>query len=232
MKIPFWKRLVSFVYPLTLEIHDSKISGTIDIMLNNNKLLLNAPSVNYSFGSLHTIFRKALHKVYFDRQKKHKVLILGFGAGSIAEILLNEKKLGCVITGIEADKVVIDLAKKHFPINRHKDVSIVQADAYDFVVHQQHNFLYDLICIDLFVNEDVPDPFINKEFFEKCIKLLEINGHILWNFMVTENSSKQLNKLRSYLPKEACKKYLFSGPNEVLHISNAFITPNYTTSYF
>src|SRR6218665_1023439 len=108
------KRLLSYIYPVTIEKKQGEYLPTIEINLRNGTFLVDGDKVNYSFGSLHHLFRKAFADFKLEDQTIEKVLILGFGAGSIANILHKELQINCSITGVEIDSVMLDLADKYF----------------------------------------------------------------------------------------------------------------------
>ena len=81
-------KILSYVFDIPIENHPSIISGEIIVKRVNNKIRVDTKKVNYSFGSLHRVFENALKKINpFEKFPIQNILILGFGAGSIYEIL-------------------------------------------------------------------------------------------------------------------------------------------------
>jgi spermidine synthase len=93
----------------------------------------------------------------------------------------------CKITGIEKDSVVIHLARKYFNINRFKNLELISDDAYDYV--QTHSKKFDVIVVDIYIDEQVPKCFHEKRFLKQLDRLLQHNGVLFFNKVV--NNSKQ-----------------------------------------
>ncbi|MBE9480460.1 MAG: hypothetical protein IMY69_02060, partial [Bacteroidetes bacterium] len=82
----------SFFDDKTIEKTSSQINPYLEIKKEKGKYILNSKNVNYSYGGLHKAFQKIFRKINLKEEKIKNVLILGFGAGSIASILLDEYK--------------------------------------------------------------------------------------------------------------------------------------------
>jgi spermidine synthase len=132
-----------------------------------------------------------------DREIKN-VLLLGFGAGSIASILQKEYKKKLKIIGVEKDPVVVDLARKYFSLGKFKDLELYTEDAYDFVRNCNNKF--DMIVMDVFVDVNVPDKFLEKEFISSLGDLLSVRGILFFNLVVyTERIRDKGNLLFNYM---------------------------------
>jgi len=95
-----------------------EVSPYLEVNLINGKYSLDTSKVNYSYGSLYRIFDQTFLKFNLKAHEVKSVLVLGFGAGSVASLLAEKYCTGCEITGIERDQVVINLANKYFELNR------------------------------------------------------------------------------------------------------------------
>ncbi|MCE9538257.1 MAG: methyltransferase domain-containing protein [Bacteroidetes bacterium] len=185
-----------------------QITPFLEVVLDGGKLLLNTSHVNYSYGSLHDIFHKTFKKLNIREREIKNVLILGFGAGSIASLLTDTLHKNCTITGVEADKVVIELAKKHFNISRVKKLNIHETDAYNFVLKCTEK--YDLIAVDIFVDDETPQKFSDDQFLSAISNLLTPSGIICYNRMISvSKSEKHENELI-----ESFNKLI--GPNSIM----------------
>lgn len=178
------KKLLSYIYPVILEKHASSISGDLEVSLQYGKLVLDSTSANYSYGSLHQVFQEVIKEFTFDHSKKN-ALILGFGGGSIASILNQEKKLALDIDGVELDPVVIDIFEKHFTIHAEGNIRIHQSDAIRYLKNQSK--LYDYIFIDVFENLKVPRVLLNPEFISLLKKHSLPHTQIAMNTMLKED---------------------------------------------
>lgn len=181
------KHITSFIYPIKIEQCIGEISPYLEVKLLNGKYVLDTSNVNYSYGALHKIFDQTFDNFKIKDRDIENVLILGFGAGSVASLLTEKYGVECEITGIEKDSVVIHLARKYFNISRFKNLQIISVDAYDYV--QTHSKKFDVIVVDIYVDEQVPKCFHEKRFLKQLDRLLQHNGVLFFNKVV--NNAKQ-----------------------------------------
>jgi len=181
--------LSSFLFSHTIEERKSDVSGKVEVLYSNGKYILDSANVNYSFGGLHTVFRKAFAQFGIKQRNIKSVLILGFGSGSVASILQEEYGKYMEITGVEKDPAVIELAKKYFSIDKYKKLSLHCADAYDFVMKTSLP-VFDLIVVDVFVDLFVPEKFQEEKFLIALSKLLPEQGILFYNFIARDEKTR------------------------------------------
>jgi spermidine synthase len=181
------KKITSYLYPIKVEQCTGTVSPHLEVNLVNGKYMLDTSKVNYSYGALHKIFDKTFNDFNLKAREVKNVLILGFGAGSVASLLTDTYSIGCKITGIEKDQVVIHLARKYFNIKRFKNLDLICNDAYDYV--QTHNKKFDVIVVDIYIDDEIPKCFHEKRFIKQLDRLLQYNGVLFFNKVV--NNSKQ-----------------------------------------
>lgn len=169
----------SYMNTFIIETITSKHNPELEVVLVNGRYQLNAGNVNYSFGPLHDAFRRYFHLDIPQLLDGSKVLILGFGAGSVAYILREEYGFQGMITGVEWDEQIIYLAKKHFYLEKLPHIEIINTDAWDFL--EQNTKAYDLIIVDLYYEDTVPEKFERQEFIQWLYNALTINGKIVFN---------------------------------------------------
>lgn len=182
------KRFLSYLFPVAIEKRKGSYLPIIEVNLRNGKYILDGESVNYSFGSLHDLFLQALTQFKIKERPIKNVLILGFGAGSVARILREEFQMNCFITGIEVDSVMLELANKYFNLSSYKNIEIVCDDADEFI--RRDNNMYDLIIVDLFVESRVPKKFMKPEFLYAIKDHLSPEGFLFFN-RLNENAFQQ-----------------------------------------
>ncbi len=195
--------------------------SNLEVIRRNNRLVLNAPHANYSFGTLHEVFRNAFRQLDIDYRQIKSILILGFGAGSVAWILQKEKYCSCHITGVEIDEEVIALAKEHFRLDDLGNLNLHIEDAAEFLSKETKQ--YDLIVVDLFLDHRTPEKFLTAGFLKALSGHLQLRGVVLFNylqydFVAKENAvgfEKEFRKIfRQVLPltfKKQPKNIVFTG---------------------
>lgn len=198
------KGVISYIYPQTIEIRRGTVTPYLEITKFQGKYMLNAKTVNYSFGGLHTIFDRLFQKVNISQYRFQNILVLGMGAGSIISLLRDKYNIAGHITAIEKDKVVIAIAKEHFNIEQYNDLSIIQMDAFDFVFRTEHK--YDLIITDLFIESEVPKMFASNEFLANLKRITTTNSCVIYNKMTQHVSHK-----KEFSQLESDFEYLFPG---------------------
>jgi len=197
------KFISSFLFTYTVEEKRSEVSGKLEVLYSNGKYVLDTSNVNYSFGGLHTVFQKAFGQFRIKERKIKNVLVLGFGAGSVASILQEEYGKHVEMVGVEKDREVIELAKKYFSIAKYKDLTLCCEDAYDFVLNSTPSS-FDLIVLDIFVDLIVPEKFQEENFLTALNKFLSPDGILFSNFIArdekTRNRGAQLyNRMNSLI---------------------------------
>ena len=186
------KRVLSFLLPIKIHQKKSVYSKNLEVTWNNGYLVLDSENTNYSFGSLQRVLKKGLKYIGYERiQNFQSILVLGVAGGSVIETLKKEVKFEGKITGVEIDAAVIELARKYFGLGNYKNVSIVNDDAFEFVLKTKEK--YDLIIIDIFQDTTMPN-FLFEDFFINRINfLLNVNGFILFNTMVLGYQDRRRN---------------------------------------
>mgnify|MGYP001225635293 FL=1 len=186
------KRVLSFLLPIKIHQKKSVYSKNLEVTWNNGYLVLDSENTNYSFGSLQRVLKKGLKYIGYERiQNFQSILVLGVPGGSVIETLKKEVKFEGKITGVEIDADVIELATKYFGLGNYKNVSIINDDAFEFVLKTKEK--YDLIIIDIFQDTTMPN-FLFEDFFINRINfLLNVNGFILFNTMVLGYQDRRRN---------------------------------------
>lgn len=175
------KNIVSFIYPVMVDARNGKVTNYLEVMKDKGKYVLNSQNSNYSFGGLHIVFDKLFQIIDIKNYGFRNVLILGMGAGSIISLLKNKYEIKCSITAIEKDEVVIELAKKYFNIEKYKSLTIVNADAFEYVTTTKNK--YDLIISDLFIEWDVPKIFASNEYLINLKRISNDRACVIYNKM-------------------------------------------------
>jgi spermidine synthase len=155
---------------------------------------MDSKNTNYSYGSLQRILRRGLQSIGFKNIKdSNSILVLGIAGGSVIKTLVNEIDFKGEITGVEIDPEIISLANKYFKLNEIQNLTIIIEDANQFV--QKTNQSFELIIIDIFQDNSMPEFLFETVFIENTKSLLIPGGYLLFNTMIHTKSDQERNKL-------------------------------------
>ncbi len=174
------KRWLSYLWPQRILQQSSKYTEHIQVLAWRGKYILETDKVNYSFGSLHGIMEKTLTELKAKHASFDRVLMLGYGGGSAAEIIHQQYQRDAEIVGIEIDPAIIDVAKAYFYT---KGVRIMQENAFDYLRKASENsWEYDVILVDLFIDDMVPELVFDEQFIKQLVSVAS-GGQVAINTM-------------------------------------------------
>ncbi|MDO6803681.1 fused MFS/spermidine synthase [Wenyingzhuangia sp. 1_MG-2023] len=187
------KRLLSFIWPQTTKVN-SEYNGMLEVTFVNGKKLLDSKNANYSFGSLQKILETGISKV--DLTAVNSILLLGLGGGSIITSLNKKFSYTKKIVAVELDPKIIEIAQQEFSISSSDNLKIVNQDAYHFVNVCADTF--DLIIVDLFIDNRVPSQFYSVTFCSNLSRLLTKKSSLIFNLGMDEHDAKKKNNVLQY----------------------------------
>lgn len=210
MQLNWFQHVRSYFSPVLLETATSAIHPLLQLHLVSGRLQLSTATAVYSYGDYYTPIVAGFDKVAPLISKTGSLLVLGYGVGSVP-VFLNKKypEYSLQLTGVEYDAVIYEWAKRYSPNYEPGAISLIQADATEFVANCQH--AYDLIFVDLFQEQTVANHFQTIKFMESCKKLLLPNGILLYNIIplaTTDLSAEFGNHFKAVFTK-----------NELLHLN-------------
>lgn len=197
-----WPYIRSFFTEEVLETTSSPYNKRLEVWYAYGRHIVNSKNVNLSFGSLDTVFRSAFKKINLTQRPWTSVLLLGLGAGNVPAIL-KETGQDWYITGVEIDAEMVRLGQKWCGLADHPHLHIVIDDAIHYVQNCDRQF--DLIIIDLFVDELVPSGAEQEAFIRRLPTLLNPHGAILYNRLMHTPRLRELSidftrKMQEILP--------------------------------
>ncbi|MFT7589300.1 MAG: spermidine synthase [Limisphaerales bacterium] len=178
-KITLLQKFQSYTSDVQLEVILGPPEPKLELILRNGKLMLASPTAIYSYEDRYTSFLGALKKANIKSTPPNSVLILGFGLGSIPLILERKFGLKPSITAIEIDPRIISLAKYWLPVNTLHSIDLIQADAIFWLSSNTAQF--DLICIDLFIDQLVPQACNSPSFLNSVKAALTPAGQVIFS---------------------------------------------------
>jgi spermidine synthase len=220
--IPYWKYLYSYLRPIIIEETESELNPYLAVAIEKGRLQLLSGNAIYSWDDLYDNFYIAFGKLNIQQRAPRTALILGGGLGSIPFML--EKKLGvknCDFTIVEYDEEVNYLASKYTLPRLQSHIELITADATVFV--EVHEETYDLICVDLFIDDRVPVHVARIDFLEACKERLAPGGILLFNRLYKE----ALDRAASNAYFERVFKVAFKDGDNIITDGNMVCVGNY-----
>ena len=103
--------------------------------------------------------------------ESRRVLVLGLGAGFIPGYFAQR---GAQVDVVEINAQTLPVAKAYFGYNPGKETKIYIEDARTFVRRCDSD--YDVVLVDLFAGDGVPEHLLTKEFFDDVRRCLTNTG--------------------------------------------------------
>jgi spermidine synthase len=184
------KKLLSYLYPITQKVETNN-NGIVEITYDQGKKVLDSANANYSYGSLQKILKFGLQQIDLDHTRH--ILLLGLGGGSVIKTLRSEFKYNHKITAVEIDDIIIQIAFKEFNIKPNENLELLNDNALFYVRKAKQK--YDLIIIDLFIDNAVPKDFYEPDFWNNIYHITSKGGSILFNASTIEHVQHEIEKL-------------------------------------
>ncbi len=188
-----WKKWLSYLTEFHIEDAPSELNPALHVCLVNGRYQLCTENAIYSYADLYDNFSGAFEALDLKERNIKKVLILGFGMASIP-IILEKMGLDYAYTAVEIDEQVIYLASKYELPYLRSPVQMICADAAQWVQVTEEKF--DLIAVDIFLDDVIPDLFTQSFFLENTKELLSPKGLLLYNRLA--NTEEDLEKTKTF----------------------------------
>jgi len=196
LKIPFWKYYLSYLFEFHIESAPSEINPHLYVSLRRGRYQLSTANAVYSYADLYTNFKQAFEQINLDQRQIEEVLVLGFGLGSIPYLLEKTFNKKYRYTAIEIDENVLYLANKYALDDIESPISLMPTDAAIFVSYCQEKF--DLICMDVFLDDEIPTYFETEDYLQQLKALLNPKGILLFNKLAL--TKEDIIKCENFLP--------------------------------
>lgn len=178
MKQPFWKKWLSYLTEVPIEITSSEINEHLEVLYSKGEYQLCTEDAIYSYGKRYDNFFQAFEKIDIHDGHK-KCLVLGLGLASIPWMLERHFRKDLSYTAVEIDEEIIHLASKYVLDEIKSEMTVVQADALHYV--HTCNERFDIITMDIFLSAQIPQEFEAFGFLKELSTLLEEDGILLIN---------------------------------------------------
>ena len=119
--------------------------------------------------------------------KPESILVIGLGGGTLP---MTYAKLfpDAMITAVEIDEAVTKVAKDYFGFKTSDKIKVVEKDARVYVKRaKRKNEKFDLVVLDAFNGDYIPEHLMTKEFLQEARSLLNANGVLVANTFSTSD---------------------------------------------
>lgn len=188
MKFPLWKICLSYLTDVYIESSSSELNEELHVILSKGRLQLCSANAIYSFEDLYKNFALLFEQIDLSYLKENKVLILGFGLGSIPILLEKNSDKVIQYIGIEKDEEVIYLANKYILPKIKGSIQLISTDAMSFVQNCQEKF--ELILIDVFIDDVIPSELLTTNFLSKVNSIAAEDSMVIMNTLANEPANK------------------------------------------
>jgi len=189
MHEPLWKRLLSYLVEMHIESVESDHNPNLYVSLRQGRYQLCTEHAVYSYGDLYTNFFDAFARVKLQDLPGDQVLVLGLGLGSIPQMLEKNFRKSYNYTLVEIDEAVIELAQKYVLYELASTTFTITGDAATVV--EQLDGSFAMICMDVFLDDSIPQKFESREFLEQLQRLLSPGGLLLFNRLALNASDRK-----------------------------------------
>jgi spermidine synthase len=126
-------------------------------------------------------YTRMMMTALFLNPEPQSVLIVGLGGGTLPQAL-SEILPKARIDVVEIDPAVVRVAKRFFGFRTNDHVQVAEVDGRVFVKRAQRDRRqYDLIMLDAFDHEYIPEHLLTREFLEEVASLLSAQGVLAAN---------------------------------------------------
>ncbi len=227
MQPPLWKSLLSYLHEIHIEDAPSYINPHLFVNLSKGRYQLVTSNAIYSYADLYGNFVRTFQKLRWERISGSEILLLGLGLGSIPYMLEKKFRKSFRYTAVELDEQVIYLASKYVLDELQSPFEMYHADAEKFI--QQTSRQWNMICIDLFIDDVIPSGAQTADFLIKAEKSIADNGVLLYNSL--SRTKQDITKSKAFLnevflPVFPKGGYLDVGGNWMLVNDKTFFARN------
>lgn len=223
----FAKRLLSYLWDIQIDYRASEINGDLIVFLSKGRYQLCTVNAIYSFEDRYDNFGNIFRKEFnYSLLKGNKVLVLGLGLGSVPITLDMVKPGQWDFTAVEIDEAVCELAALYGYPKIKSPIDTRVGDALVFVKTNQEQ--YDLICLDLFIDDIMPEASMEVSFLEDLKTTLAPGGVIIANTLAFTEEHRV--KSEAFF-KEKFKAVFPEAKLKYTHLNNMLISDkNYLLS--
>lgn len=177
-----------------LEEVDSPVNGKVQVVKTLEGIKIVAGGLSQSGWLVKKIWSTALKSIFRERKNVKRVLILGLGGGSSADVVANYWPDSKII-GVDIDHLIIELGKKYLNLSEIKNLKIIKSDAQIWISKVSNNEKFDLILVDIYQGSLIPEDFNKIKFIKSLKNLLTTGGIVAFNQRSISDQALNLKKV-------------------------------------
>ncbi len=193
-------KLLSFLFPQTIEEINSPLNGKIKIVKFWNNYSIHVAGLSQSGSLVKNLWESGLKELQTTNYPLRTCLVLGVGGGTIIQ-LINKYYPHAKITGIEIDPLMTKLGQKYFNLDNAKNVNIIISDVINWV-KKNNTKKFDLILIDLYIGKNIPPQLTHKSFIKDLKNILNTNGVVIINRLRNKDNKLEIEEYIKKLKQE------------------------------
>lgn len=183
----------------TLEETNSRHNGEIKVVATFEGIKIVVGGVSQSGWLVKKVWQAGVDKISKLDFLPRKVLILGLGGGSCAELVAKAYPMARIV-GVDIDPVIVELGKKYLNLGKIKNLKFIRADAAKWILRQKDKF--DLVLIDLYKGENFPKKFLTPTFVKQTKRITSRDGIVAFNHLYSSKEKEDAAKLQKVLHRE------------------------------
>ncbi len=177
------------------------LGNKLEVFDTGSELVFKFNGITYSKLSKESVFTHQYWDYFLPAAylfKNPSVLIIGLGSGTIPYQMQKLLGQGISIDAVENSEKIKEIAEKFLP--EKLNAKLIVADGADFVRKSPKSH-YDIVILDAYFNERIPEQFLTSEFVESAYNALKPSGVLLVNFAMTFmgalNYARYVSKLKT-----------------------------------
>lgn len=163
----------------------------LHVSVVQGRLQLTTDDAIYSWADKYNNFKTVLMHLDWSKLDYRETLVLGLGLGSIP-FMMEKMGYASIFTGVEIDEEVIYLASKYTLSSLSSPIDVIHADAASYLTTTTRRF--DLIAMDVFVGQTVPEVFLSIRFATQLAQCITMGGTVIYNMLAHNEQDLQLAK--------------------------------------
>lgn len=195
----------------------SKYNGNIEVIQvgETRKIKVDKieQSVNHQSPSCKNLVWGRFVEILKDEVPELKnILLLGLGGGTVAH-LVAQTFPEAIITSVEIDQVMVDIARNYFDLDQIKNHRVIVDDALRVVVEPENFALapssFQALYVDIFIGEKYPDLGSSGNFVSAVKSMVTPGGLVVFNRIYLTHHQDEVNtfvdSLSDYLQGVKCQ---------------------------